>query len=178
MGSDEQSQSMAKFRLEEANLYYTAATGVYNDQHMHVLKLPHLGMQQYLFRQTGYPWDADVINLCAVLVGITTPSVWSKISPADCPVVFSDKEREKAIAESEYLNIDLEGGTEPDNFEKVVEGNRQFRVEMVRQAEVGEQEICWRNWPYKDDGDNINIQQAEADSVWKKRTLKRLGQAI
>ncbi|KAJ5491661.1 kinase-like domain-containing protein [Penicillium diatomitis] len=168
MGIDEQRQSRAIFRLEEANLYYTAATGVHNDEHMNVLKTPHLGMQQYLLRQTGYPWDADIINLRAALVGITTPSVWSKISSAVCPVVFSDEEREAAIAESqewneseqllsrvrEHLNIDLEGGTEPDNFERAVEGNRQFRMEMVRQAEADQQEICWRNWPYQDKEDN------------------------
>lgn len=168
MGIDEQRQIKAIFRLEEANLYYTAATGVHNEEHMNVLKIPHLGMQQYLLRQTGYPWDADVINLRAALVGITTPSVWSKISSAACPVEFSEEEREAAIAESqewneseqllsrvrEHLNIDLEGGTEPDNFERAVEGNRQLRIEMVRQAEAGQQEICWRNWPYKDQEDN------------------------
>lgn len=168
MSIDEQRKIKAIFRLEEANLYYTAATGVHNEEHMNVLKTPHLGMQQYLLRQTGYPWDADVINLRAALVGITTPSVWSKISSAACPVVFSEEEREAAIAESqewneseqllsrvrEHLWIDLEGGTEPDNFERAVEGNRQFRMEMVRQAEAGQQEICWRNWPYKDQEDN------------------------
>jgi hypothetical protein len=168
MSIDEQRQIKAIFRLEEANLYYTAATGVHNEEHMNVLKIPHLGMQQYLLRQTGYPWDADVINLRAALVGITTPSVWSKISSAACPVVFSEEEREAAIAESqewneseqllsrvrEHLNIDLEGGTEPDNFERAVEGNRQLRIEMVKQAEAGQQEICWRNWPYKDQEDN------------------------
>ncbi|KAL4896051.1 putative mitochondria protein Fmp29 [Aspergillus ambiguus] len=143
MDIDDQRQSKAIFRLEEANLYYTAATD-------------------------RVPWNADVINLRAALVGITTPSVWSKISSAACPVVFSDEEREAAIAESqewneseqllsqvrEPLNIDLEGGTEPDNFERAVEGNRQFRMEMVRQAEAGQQELCWRNWPYKDKEDN------------------------
>ncbi|KAJ5480322.1 hypothetical protein N7530_005831 [Penicillium desertorum] len=112
--------------------------------------------------------DADVINLRAALVGITTPSVWNGISSAACLVVFSDKERETAIAESqewnkseqllsrvrEHLDIDLEGGTEPDNFERAVEGNRQFRMEMVRQAEKDQREICWRNWPYKDDEDD------------------------
>ncbi|KAJ9303267.1 hypothetical protein DTO271G3_641 [Paecilomyces variotii] len=168
MGIDEQRQAKAIFRLEEANLYYTAATGIHNDKHMDVLKLPHLGMRQYLLRQTGYPWDADVINLRAALVGITTPSVWSSISSAVCPVVFSDEEREAAMAESqewneseqllsrvrEHLDIDPEGGTEPDNFERAVEGNRQFRMEMVRQAEVDQREICWRNWPYKGVEDN------------------------
>lgn len=29
-----------------------------------------------------------------------------------------------------------------------VEGNRQFRMEMVRQSEVDQREISWRNWPY------------------------------
>lgn len=167
MGIEGQRQSRATFRLEEANLYYTAATGVHNDQHMDVLKLPYLGMLQYLLRQTGYPWDADVINLRAALACITSPTVWSMISSAACPVVFSDEEREAAIAESqewneseqllsqvrEHLNIDPEGGTEPDNFERAVEGNRQFRMEMVRQAESDQHEICWRNWPYKDKDD-------------------------
>ena len=92
MGIKQQRQVRATFCLEEANLYYTAVTGVHNDKHMDVLKLPHLRMWQYLICQTGYPWDADVINLCAALVGITTPSVWSSISSAVCPVVFSDEE--------------------------------------------------------------------------------------
>lgn len=179
MGIDEQRQSKAIFRLEEANLYYTAATGVHNDQHMDVLKLPHIGMLQYLLRQTGYPWDADVINLRAALVGITTPSVWSKISSATCPVVFRDEEREAAMAESqewneseqllsrirEHLNIDPEGGTDPDSFEAAIEGNRQFRVEMVRQAEADQQEISWRNWPYKDKDDNSMPQRELWDAA-------------
>ena len=168
MDIDQQRQSRATFRLEEANLYYTAATGVYNNKYMDILKTPYLVMRQYLLRQTGYPWDADVINLRAALVGITTLSVWSSISLAVCPVVFSDEERKAAMAESQewneseqllsqvrdHLGIDLGGGTEPENFERAVEGNRQFRMEMVRQAEEGQQEICWRNWPYKDDEDD------------------------
>jgi hypothetical protein len=101
MEIEQQRQCRAVFRLEEANLYYTAATGVHNDTHMGTLRLPYLGMRQYLLRQTGYPWDADVINLRAALVGITTPSVWSGISSAACPVVFSDEERETAMAESQ-----------------------------------------------------------------------------
>lgn len=135
---------------------------------MNLLRLPHLGMRQYLLRQTGYPWDADLINLRAALVGITTPSVWSSISSAACPVVFSDEEREAAMVESQewneseqllsqvrdHFDIDLEGGTEPENFERAAEGNRQFRMEMVRQAEVDERELTWRNWPYKDDEDD------------------------
>lgn len=57
------------------------------------------------------------------LVGFTTRSVWSKISSAAYPVVFIAEERETAIAEL-HISIDLEGGTEPDNFERAVEGNR------------------------------------------------------
>lgn len=75
MDIDQQRQSRATLRLEEANLYYTAATGVHNDKHMDMLKTPYLGMRQYVLRQTEYPWDADVITLRAALVGITTPSV-------------------------------------------------------------------------------------------------------
>lgn len=85
-----------------------------------------------------------------------------------CPVVFSDEERDVAMAEShewndseqllsrvrEYLDIDPEGGTEPENYERATEGNRQFRMEMVKQSEVDQQEICWRNWPYKDAEDD------------------------
>ncbi|KAE8399074.1 kinase-like domain-containing protein [Aspergillus pseudonomiae] len=156
MDIDEQRQSKAAFRLEEANLYYTAATGVHNDEHMRVLKTPYLGMQQYLLRQTGYPWDADVINLRTALVGITTPSVWSKISSAVSALAESQEwnESEQLLSRvREHLNIDPEGGTEPDDFERAVEGNRQFRMEMVRQAEAGQREICWRNWPYKDKED-------------------------
>ncbi|OJJ43571.1 hypothetical protein ASPZODRAFT_73818 [Penicilliopsis zonata CBS 506.65] len=168
MPPDQQRHSKSIFRLEEANLYYTAATGIHNEKHMDVLKLPYFGMRQYLLQQTGYPWDADVINLRAAMVGITTPSVWSCISSAVCPVAFSDEDRERAIAESqewneseqllsrvrEHLGIDLEGGTEPENFERAVTANQEFRMEMVRQAEAEEREICWRNWPYKDEGDN------------------------
>lgn len=36
-----------------------------------------------------------------------------------------------------------------------MEGNRQFRMEMLRQAEVDEREICWRNWPYKDEDESV-----------------------
>lgn len=168
MKFEQQMQYKAIFRLEEANLYYTAVTGIHNGQHMDVLRLPYLEIRQYLIRQTGYPWDADLINLRMALVGITDPSVWSEISSAACPVVFSDEERKTAKAESQdwneseqllsqirdYLNIDVEGGTEPDHFEGAVELNGQARVTFVQQGEVGEREMAWGNWPYKDDGDD------------------------
>lgn len=54
----------------------------------------------------------------------------------------------------EHLHIDPEGGTEPDNFERAMEGNRQFHLEMVRQTGAGQRERCWRNRPYKVEWDN------------------------
>ncbi|PYH34740.1 aminoglycoside phosphotransferase family protein [Aspergillus neoniger CBS 115656] len=133
MSSEEQMEAKAKFRSEEANLYYTAATGLYNGNHWSALKIPHLSMRQYIHQQTGYLWDGDVINLRATLVGITTPQVWDAITSERCPVVFSDQERHTAMEEANEndLGIDPEGGTEPANFEE------------------DERDICWRNWPFK-----------------------------
>jgi hypothetical protein len=42
---------------------------------------------------------------------------------------------------SEHLNIDLGGGTELDDLERALEGNRKSRMEMVRQAEPDQREI-------------------------------------
>ncbi|PWY82151.1 hypothetical protein BO70DRAFT_291572 [Aspergillus heteromorphus CBS 117.55] len=167
MNAEDQLQAKAKFRLEEANLYYTASTGLYNEGHMNALKTPHLGMRRYLYQQTGYPWDGDLINLRAALVGITSPEVWSAISHSPCPVSFTDQERRTAMEESKewndseqllssiraHLGIDLEGSTEPENFEWAYNRNLQFRMEMLQQSEQDERDICWRNWPYKDDTD-------------------------
>lgn len=71
---------------------------------------------------------------------------------------FSEK-REKAIDESrewneseamlsrvrDDLGIDLEGGTEPENFEWASRRNQELRMEFLRQADKGEREICRRN---------------------------------
>lgn len=168
MNMEDQLEAKTKFRLEQANLYYTATTGIYNDAHMEALKTPHLGMRQYLFQQTGYPWDADLINLQAALAGITSAAAWNHISSLSCPVSFSDSERDKIMEESQLWNeseallstvrrnlmIDLEGGTEPENFDWASHRNLEFRLEMLRQSEEHERDICWKNWPYKDDGDD------------------------
>jgi hypothetical protein len=167
MGEKEQMEIMIKFRLEEANIYYTAATGIHNEAHLNALRIPHLGMRQYLIQQTAYPWDADVINLRAALVSVTNPNVWSSVSSLPCPLSFSKEERKDAMDESsqwneseallsrirDELGIDLEGGTEPNNFGWASQKNSELRVEMARQSDVHERETCWRNWPYKDDGD-------------------------
>ncbi|KAJ5642216.1 Mitochondria protein Fmp29 [Penicillium lividum] len=152
MRLDQQMKCKTAFRLKQANLYYTAATGLQNEKHMDLLKPPHYGILQYLLQQTGYPWDADLITLRATSVGT---SVWSTISSEACPVSFTDEERQAAMAESrkwneseqmmsrirDYLDIDLEDGTESDNFERAVERNRQLRMERVRQAETDEREM-------------------------------------
>jgi hypothetical protein len=154
MGEEEKFKALVTFRLDEANLYYTAATGIHNDEHMNALKIPHLGMRQYLVQQTGYPWDGDLINLRAALIGITSARVWSDISSISCPVSFTDEEKEVALRESREWNeseillstirnnlgIDLEGGTDPDNFDWAHQKNLELRREMLRQSEEHERE--------------------------------------
>ncbi|QVM08533.1 hypothetical protein D8B26_003222 [Coccidioides posadasii str. Silveira] len=136
MNPQDQIQIKTKFRLEEMNLYYTAATGIHNEEHMEALRIPHLSMQHLEHHISS-----------------------------TCPVSFLDKDREKALKESSEWNesealltavrndlgIDLEGGTELENYDWASSRNLQFRREMSRQAEVHEREVSWRNWPYKDD---------------------------
>jgi hypothetical protein len=162
---EDKEKARVKFRLEEANLYYTAATGINNTPHLQALRLPGLGVRQYLFSQAGFPWDADFVNLRAALVGISQG--WEEISSALCPISFSADEQAKAREDSSEWNessdllstfrdsmgIDPEGGTEPANFEHACNMNKKWRMEMLRHAEKGEQEACWRAWPYKDDND-------------------------
>lgn len=167
LAAAERQKAWTKFRLEQASLYYTAATVLRNDTHLKAFRQPNIGVRQYLISQSGFPWDADFINLKASLVGITKR--WPDISSEPCPISFTPEEQKKAlddagewIESAELLStarasmgIDSEGGTEPDNFEFAREMNRGFRMEMVKQAdEEGlERELCWRAWPYKDDDD-------------------------
>ncbi|PGH16763.1 hypothetical protein AJ80_05078 [Polytolypa hystricis UAMH7299] len=160
MSTEGQIEAKTTFQLEEANLYFMAATGMHNNEHIKVLRIPHNPMRKYLIQQTGYPWDGDIISLRAALVGITSAKFWGSISDLPCPVSFGDEEREKAMRESSEWNeskallsiirndlgIDLEGRTEPGKwYECAVARNREFRMEMLRQSEVHEREICWRN---------------------------------
>ncbi|KAI2830547.1 hypothetical protein CBS147321_10521 [Aspergillus niger] len=148
MSIEEQMEAKAEFRSEEANLYYTAATGLYNDIHWRALKIPYLGMRHYLYQQTGYPWDGDVINFRAGLVAITTSHVWTMEEPNE----WNESEELLTIIRND-LGIDPEGGTESANFEWASRRNLEYRLEMLRQAEEDERDICWRNWPFKDDTD-------------------------
>nr|KMM73047.1 hypothetical protein CPAG_09336 [Coccidioides posadasii RMSCC 3488] len=127
MNPQDQIQIKTKFRLEEMNLYYTAATGIHNEE--------------------------DPASFYAAVPNSTNwiPLGWGH--------------REKALKESSEWNesealltavrndlgIDLEGGTELENYDWASSRNLQFRREMSRQAEVHEREVSWRNWPYKDD---------------------------
>lgn len=104
LSDGKKAQAIIKQRLEEMNLYYTAATGIHNEQHLKALRTPFLSMRKYLTQQTGYPWDADVINLRAALVGITSSIVWSRISPFRCPMSIYQEERERSIEESSEWN--------------------------------------------------------------------------
>lgn len=165
LSATDQDKARAKFRLEEANLYYTAATGLNNASHLQALRIPGLGARQYLVSQAGFPWDADFVNLKAALVNISQE--WEGLSSALCPITFSSEEQEKAREESSEWNesaeilstfrdsmgIDPEGGTEPSNFEHACNMNKQWRMEMLRHAENDERELCWKAWPYKDDND-------------------------
>lgn len=49
---------------------------------------------------------------------------------------------------------DLEGGTEPGNFEWASHQNLEFRMEMLRQSEESGLDI-WRNWLFKDEDDSL-----------------------
>lgn len=155
MSSVEKEQAISEFRLKEANVYYTAATGLKNQLHLRALQLRHVGLIQYLLMQTGFQWDADFINLKAALVGITR--AWGDISSQPCPISFSPEKQEMALNDaSEWnessailstvrysLGIDDEGGTDPENYEYAREMNQRWRLEMLAHADDHEKEICW-----------------------------------
>ena len=37
---------------------------------MRALRLPYVDMRQYLIEQAGMPWDGDLVNLPAALIGV------------------------------------------------------------------------------------------------------------
>lgn len=130
LSDTEKAKAQVEFRLEEANLYYTAATGLGNDLHLSALRLPNRGLLQHLISQTGFPWDTDFVNLKVALVRIA--QIWANLSSAPCPISFSPEEQENAFNEAsernesaellsraqQFMGIDLEGSTVPDNIDK------------------------------------------------------------
>ncbi|KAI1940371.1 hypothetical protein LOZ66_001963 [Ophidiomyces ophidiicola] len=136
LSDSEKQKAWSKHRLEEGNLYYIAATGLGNKSHYRAMRLKNIGLLQFLISQTGYPWDADYINLKMSLVYVTKK--WNNFSPEHpCPIFFTPEEQHTALREANDWNgsasmlsqmrksmaIDVEGGTEPENFDFAVNMN-------------------------------------------------------
>ena len=167
MNPEEQEEALIKLKHKQTNLYYTAATGLKCERHMRALRLPYLYMRQYLIKQAGMPWDGDLVNLRAALIGIH--SKWNNlVREPPCPISFTDEEVRIAMQESKEWNeaaevlatirnslgIDGEGGTDLDNHNRACFLNREWRMQMLREAKAEEQGRCWQIWPFKDSGED------------------------
>ena len=167
MNPGEQQEALLDLKHKKANLYYTAATGLKCERHMRALRLPYLEMRQYLIKQAGMPWDGDLVNLRAALIGIC--SKWNDlVGDCACPAAFTHEEVRVAMHESrewneaaevlttirDTLGIDAEGGTDPANYDRARALNQEWRLQMLKQAKVEDRERCWQIWPFKDDGDD------------------------
>lgn len=167
MNPGEQEEALKNLKHQQANLYYTAATGLKCARHMRALRLPYLSMRQYLIQQAGMPWDGDLVNLRAALIGIH--SKWDDlVGERACPISFTEEEVRLALQESrewneaaevlatirDTLGIDGEGGTHPENYDRAVALNKEWRIQMLKAAKPEEKERCWQIWPFKDDGDD------------------------
>lgn len=177
MDPEEQKKAMMKLKHEQANLYYTAATGLKSERHMRALRLPYVDMRQYLIKQAGMPWDGDLVNLRAALIGVR--SKWKDLVGEDpCPISFTDEDVQVAMKESKEWNeaaeilatmrntlgIDGEGGTDPQNYNRACALNREWRIRMLMEANAEEKERCWQIWPFKDnDDDSIALSEASND---------------
>ena len=173
MDSEEQEEGLMKLKHEQANLYYTAVTGLKCERHMRALRLPYLEMRQYLIKQAGMPWDGDLVNLRASLIGVR--SKWNDlVGEHPCPISFTDEEVRVATQESEEWNeaaevlatirkslgIDEEGGTDHDNYDRACVFNREWRMQMLKETKPEEQEQCWQIWPFKDNRDGHTLEAA------------------
>ncbi|KAL9028948.1 MAG: hypothetical protein Q9196_002754 [Gyalolechia fulgens] len=167
MNPEEQRKAFLDLKHKQANLYYTAATGLKCQCHMRALRLPYLGMRQYLIKQAGMPWDGDLFNLRAALIGVH--SKWDDlVGECACPVSFTHEEVRIAMQESrewneaaevlntirDALRIDGEGGTDPENYSRAEALNKEWRIQLPKEVEAGEKERCWQIWPFKDDNDD------------------------
>lgn len=167
MSPDEQQEALMDLKQKQTNLYYTAATGLKCERHMDALRLPYLGVRQYLIKQAGMPWDGDLVNLRAALIGVH--SKWDEIvGERACPISFTDEEVRFAIQESrewneaadvlttirDTLGIDGEGGTDPENYNRAAALNKEWRIQMLKEAKAEEKERSWQIWPFKDDDDD------------------------
>ena len=170
MDPEEQKAALIKLKREQANLYYIATTGLTCERHMRALRLPYLEMRQYLIKQAGMPWDGDLVNLRAALVGVH--SKWNDLVGEDpCPISFTDGEVRNGMLEStewneaaehlatirSTLGIDEEGGTDPENYPRACFLNRAWRMQMLKAAKPEERERCWQIWPYKDNDEDSKM---------------------
>ncbi len=141
MNPREQQEALMNLKHKQANLYYTAATGLKCERHMQALRLPYLDMRQYLIKQAGMPWDGDLVNLRAALIGVH--SKWDDlVGEHVCPISFTDEEVRFAMQESrewneaaevlttirDTLGIDGEGGTDPENYNRAAALNKEWRI--------------------------------------------------
>lgn len=164
---EEQKDALIKLKHEQANLFYTAATGLKCELHMRALRLPYLAMRQYLIQQAGMPWDGDLVNLRAALIGVH--SKWNDLAgECPCPISFTDEEVQVAMQESKEwneaaeilatirksLDINEEGGTDLDNHNRACVLNKEWRMQILKAAKAEEQVQCWQIWPFKDDGED------------------------
>ncbi|KAI9742955.1 MAG: hypothetical protein M1835_002988 [Candelina submexicana] len=167
MSPGEQQEALMKLEHEQANLYYTAATGLMCKRHLRALRLPHLAIRQDLIRKAGMPWNGDLVALRRTLVEVQLK--WGELNEGQrCPIAFSDKEIEVAIEEGnewneaaenlatirKSLGIDEEGGVEVANYDHACRMNREWRLQLLRSASVDERDQAWRIWPYKDDNED------------------------
>ena len=170
MDPEEQKTALIKLKQEQTSLYYIATTGLNCERHMRALQLPYLEMRQYLITQAGMPWDGDLVNLRAALIGVR--SKWNDLVGEDpCPISFTDDEVRIATQEStewneaaeqlatirSTLGIDGEGGTDPENYPRACFLNREWRMQMLKAAKAEEQERCWQIWPYKDNDEDSKM---------------------
>lgn len=179
MDPEEQKEALIKLKHEQASLYYTAATGLKCGRHLQALRLPYLEMRQYLIQQAGMPWDGDLVNLRAALIGVHLK--WKDlVGEYPCPIFFTDEEVQIAMQESKEWNeaaellaiirnnlgIDEEGGTDPENYSCAHILNREWRMQVLKEAKAEERERCWRIWPFKDDEEDSEVPVAAANSVF------------
>ena len=178
MSPEEQQEALKDLKHKQTNLYYTLATGLKCERHFKALRLPHLNMRQYLIKQAGMPWDGDLVNLRAALIGVD--SKWNDLAgERACPISFTDEEVRYAMQESsewneaaemlatirDRLGIDLEGGTGPENYNLAAALNKEYRIQILKATKAEEKERSWQIWPYKDDGDDSKADAAVNESI-------------
>ncbi|KAL2051196.1 hypothetical protein ABVK25_008443 [Lepraria finkii] len=177
MNPEEQEEALIELKHGQANLYYTAATGLKCERHMRALRLPYLEMRQCLIKQASMPWDGDLVNLRAALIGVH--SKWNNLIGEDpCPISFTDEGVRIAMQESKEWNkaaellatirntlgIDGEGGTDPENYSRACVLNREWRMQMLKEAKAEEQERCWQIWPLKDNAEDSEAPMAAVNN--------------